>query len=75
MRDQGTSDQQLQQWLGERAKRLLDLTSKNPLMNSRPKLTPSAPEPGVIWQYLVGDEAQLRLASDPTSTCSRIKRR
>lgn len=66
MRDQGTSDQQLQQWLGERAKRLLDLTSKNPLMNSRPKLTPSAPEPGVIWQYLVGDEAQLRLASDPT---------
>ncbi|MDW8060157.1 MAG: DUF4011 domain-containing protein [Thermomicrobium sp.] len=54
------------QWLEERAKRLLDLTARNPLLHSQPRLEPRAPSPQAIWQELVkGEERLLILAAPP----------
>lgn len=60
-------DTTLRRWLDERAKRLLDLTSRNPLIHARHRLEPLAPTPQEIWQLLVQDGEQLRAIGMATS--------
>ncbi len=51
----------IQNWLEERAKRLLDLTPRNPLLLARSRLEPIAPPPEVIWKKLLWEEEWLVL--------------
>ncbi len=51
----------IRNWLEERAKRLLDLTPRNPLLLARSRLEPIAPPPEVIWKKLLWEEEWLVL--------------